>query len=185
MTVDAKAQSPETWLKPLMLRGLEGDARAHAQLLSELSRFLRAYFARRLIRGGEDCEDLVQEAVLAIHLKRFTYDRTQPFTPWVYAVARYKLIDHLRRNGRRITVPLEDAGELFAGGNVEEGAVRRDLNTLLGRLPDQQRRLIEDVKITGLTIEEVAERRGVTAVSLRVMLHRSLKWLGQQVRDEN
>ncbi len=185
MGVDAKTQSPETRLKPLMLRGLDGDARAHAELLSEVSRFLRAYFGRRLGRGQSDCEDLVQEAVLAIHLKRFTYDRAQPFTPWVYAVARYKMIDYLRRSGRRTHIPLDDAGDLFAEESAEEGAVRRDLNTLLSRLPDHQRRLIEDVKITGFTIEEAAAQRGVTAVSLRVMLHRSLKWLGEQVRDED
>lgn len=182
--MDTSPRSPEAFLQSMMLRGLDGDARAHAQLLSELSRFLRGYFARRLA-GDDEREDLVQETLLAIHLKRSTYDRTQPFTPWVYAIARYKMIDHLRRKGRRGHLPLEDAGELFAEGNPEEGAVHRDLNILLGRLPARQRTLLEDVKITGLTVEEAAERRGVTAVSARVMLHRSLKWLSDQVRDED
>jgi RNA polymerase sigma-70 factor (ECF subfamily) len=168
-----------------MLAGLDGDAKAHAQLLSELSRHLRAFFARRLGAGAADVEDLVQETLLAVHLKRDSYDRDQPFTSWAYAVARYKMVDHLRRVRRKASAPLEDAGELFASENPEEGAVRGDLSKLLARLPARQRQLIEDVKLTGLSVEEAAAMRGVKAVSARVILHRSLKWLNRTVRDED
>ncbi len=168
-----------------MIAGLDGDAKAHSQLLSELSRYLRAFFGRRLGPSAPDLEDLVQETLLAIHLKRDSYDRGQPFTPWAYAVARYKMVDHLRRSKRKASVPLEDAAELFANENPEEGAVRTDLNKLLGRLPARQRQLIEDVKLTGFSVEEAARERGVTAVSARVILHRSLTWLSRTVRDED
>lgn len=175
----------EVRLKVLMIAGLDGDAKAHAQLLSELSRYLRAFLGRRLGHDAADLEDIVQETLLAVHLKRDSYDRSQPFTAWAYAVARYKMVDHLRRAKRKASVPLEDAGELFASENPEEGAVRTDVNRLLGRLPARQRQLIEDVKLTGFSVEEAAGMRGVTAVSARVILHRSLKWLSQTVRDED
>ena len=132
-----------------------------------------------------ELEDLVQETLLAVHLKRDSYDRTLPFTPWAYALARYKLIDHFRRRNRSIQIPLEEAETLFASDNPEEGALRTDLDRLLQRLPDRQRSLIEDVKLQGLSVEEAARKRGVTAVSARVMLHRTLKWLNQALRDEN
>src|SRR5580698_5145008 len=108
-----------------MLRGLGGDAAAHAELLGALSPYLRAYFARRLGPDASEAEDLVQETLLAIHLKRGTYDRAQRFTPWAYAIGRYKLLDHFRRRGSRRTVPLEDAGVLLAAETADEGAVRR------------------------------------------------------------
>lgn len=168
-----------------MVAGLTGDAKAHAQLLSDLSRYLRAYFARRLGAGAADVEDLVQETLLAVHLKRDSFDRTQSFTAWAYAVARYKLVDHLRRVRRKTSIPLEEEGELFATENPEEGAVRTDLNKLLTRLPTRQRQLVEDMKLTGLSVEEAAAKHGVTAVSARVIVHRSLKWLNQAVRDED
>ena len=174
----------EERLRPLMIRSLEGDSGAHRQLLGMLGRYLRGYFARRIGITAE-VEDLVQETLLAVHLKRDSYDRSLPFTPWAYALARYKLIDHLRRRHRSIQVPLEDAGALFAAEDSEEGALRTDLERLLQRLPDRQRSLIEDVKLQGLSVEEAAHKRGVTAVSARVMLHRSLKWLSQALRDEN
>jgi RNA polymerase sigma-70 factor (ECF subfamily) len=175
----------EERLRPLMIRSLEGDSGAHRQLLGVLGRYLRGYFARRIGTATGEVEDLVQETLLAVHLKRDSYDRSLPFTPWAYAFARYKLIDHLRRRKRSVQIPLEDAGALFSADDPEEGAVRTDLDRLLQRLPDRQRSLIEDVKLQGLSVEQAAQNRGVTAVSARVMLHRSLKWLTQALRDEN
>ena len=175
----------EDRLRPLMIRSQDGDSDAHRQLLGVLGRYLRGYFARRMGAAAAEVEDLVQETLLAVHLKRDSYDSSLPFTPWAYALARYKLIDHFRRRNRSIQVPLEEADSLFAADDPEEGAVRTDLDRLLQRLPDRQRSLIEDVKLLGLSVEEAAQKRGVTAVSARVMLHRSLKWLTQALRDEN
>jgi len=175
----------EERLRPLMIRSLAGDADAHLQLLGALGGHLRSYFSRRIGTGASEVEDLVQETLLAVHLKRDTYDRALPFSPWAYSVARYKLIDHLRRRHRRVHVPLEDAGVLFAADDTEERAVQTDLERLLERLPERQRTLLEDVKLQGLSIEEAARKRGVTAVSARVMLHRTLKWLNRAWHDEN
>ena len=187
--VAAKAASgssgTEGRLKELMLRGLDGDSAAHAALLAALSGYLRGYFARRLGAGAADLEDLVQETLLAIHLKRAVFDRSQPFTPWAYAIARYKLLTHFRRIGARRMVPLEEAGELFAAENVEEGAVRHDLGRLLARLPGRQRALMADVKLQGLTLDEAAARGGLTPGAAKVSLHRGLKRLAREVRDED
>ena len=92
--MDIRSNEPE--LRALMLAGLDGDAAAHTALLSKLSPYLRAYFKGRLVRVGRgpaDAEDLVQETLIAIHTRRHTYDRSQLLTPWMHAVARYKLVD--------------------------------------------------------------------------------------------
>src|SRR6266704_5661778 len=108
----------EVELKALMLASLNGDAASHRALLDRLSRRLRAYFKGKLAGIGRDAteaEDLVQEAVLAIHVKRHTYDPAQPLTPWVHAIARYKLIDFLRRNRASFAdVPIDEADEVMA-----------------------------------------------------------------------
>jgi len=49
---------------------------------------------------------------MAIHTRRHTYDPAEPLMPWVYAIARYKLIDHLRRT-RASMVDLGDAQQLL------------------------------------------------------------------------
>ena len=168
-----------------MLRGLAGDAGAHSELLGALTRYLRAFFIRRLGRNAADLEDLVQETLLAIHTKRETYDRTQPFTAWAYAIARYKLIDQFRRNRIRRTEPLDSAEELFATEDAEEGAVRLDLNRLMSELPERQRALLEAVKLRGLSNAEAAANAGMTETAVKVSIHRSLKALARRVRDED
>ncbi len=160
-----------------MLRGLDGDAAAWRVLLTEFGAHLRAWFARQLFDGGADAEDLVQETLIALHAKRATWDPGQPFTGWAWAIARHKLIDHLRKRGRRPTRPIEEAEMLFADHTVEDGATRADLSRCLSALPPRQRRLIEDVRLQGLSVAEAAERHGYTVTAAKVSLHRSLKTL--------
>lgn len=168
-----------------MVSGLDGDGAAHGRLLAALGGYLRGHFRRRIGPGAADVEDLVQETLLAVHLKRGTYDRALPFTPWAYAIARYKLLDHFRRSGSRASVPLEDAGALFAVENPEEGAVRRDVGALLARLPARQRALLRDVKLTGLSMQEAGSRSGMSATAVKVSIHRGMKRLQREVSDDD
>src|ERR1019366_9893613 len=105
----------EERLRQLLIRGLAGDAPAYHAFLRELSAHLRAFLRKRLVRMPDDVEDLVQESLLAVHNQRHTYDPGQPLTPWVYALARYKLIDLLRRRSRTemLNEPLDEESELF------------------------------------------------------------------------
>jgi len=175
----------EARMKGLMLRGLDGDATAHATLLSELSRYLRSFLARRLGRDAADLEDLVQEVLLAIHLKRETYDRAQPFTSWAYTIARYKMIDHLRRSHVRRTEMLDEASDLFASEEADEGDAKLDLDRVLAELSPKQRSLLEDVKIRGLSMREAGEKAGISEGAAKISVHRALKLLAKRFRDEN
>jgi RNA polymerase sigma-70 factor (ECF subfamily) len=170
----------EAELKALMLCGLDGDAAAHRRLLSLLSVRLRAFFRRRLGEAGADAEDLVQETLLAIHTRRATFDRAQPLEAWVYAIARYKLIDHFRRGKIRATVPLEAAEAVYADSDVEAGAVRADLDRLLSALPKRQQALIRMVRIEGLSMAEAAARAGMSVPAVKVSVHRGMKALTRE-----
>src|SRR5437879_9181161 len=124
--MDVPSSEPE--LRALMNAGLHGDAIAYKMLLERLSSQLRAYFKgqlNRLNRGPVEAEDLVQEPLIAIHTRRHTYDRSQLFTPWVYAIARYKFVDYLRRIKQSIKALLiEDPEKVIVTGdsaNVERG----------------------------------------------------------------
>ena len=177
------ATGVEPRLKALMLDGLKGDRLAYAQLLRELAPFLRGYFRKRLGPSADDAEDLLQETLLAVHVKRDTYDRSLPFSPWVYGIARYKMLDHFRKTGARRPVPLEDAGELFALDNPEEGGVRRDITRLLSGLPARQARLVRDVKLTGFSMEEAAARSDMSVTAVKVGVHRAMQTLMKRVGD--
>ena len=103
-------------------------------------------------------------------------------TPWCFTIARYKLIDHLRKSGRARLVPLvEDL--VMTNDGVEDGAVRHDLDRLLDTAPARQRALIEDVRLTGFSLAEAGERAGMTEGAAKVSLHRALKALMKRVAD--
>src|SRR5580704_3255032 len=120
-----------------MLASLAGDAAAYRALLKALGTHLRAFFARRL--GGVDAEDLVQETLLAMHTRRATYDTSQPLTAWVYAIARYKLIDYFRRMKLRRTLPIENAENVLAANNTDAAIIQRDVEQALASLPERTR----------------------------------------------
>src|SRR5919106_6647296 len=114
-------KATEDRLKDLLVRGLEGDAACYGFFLKELSAHLRGFLRRRLTRLPDHVEDLVQETLIALHNQRHTYDPAQPVTAWVQAIARYKLIDLLRRRSTHEALhdPLEDDMPILAHSEVE------------------------------------------------------------------
>src|SRR5947199_45522 len=97
-----------------MRSAISGDDAAYHRLLRAVTPVLRAAARRGLARSGQpvdQSEDIVQDILLAVHLKRHTWDTAAPFAPWLFAIARNKLIDTLRRRGRRIFVDIDDFAE--------------------------------------------------------------------------
>src|SRR5262245_30968697 len=95
----------------LMEQSLQGDGRAYRQLLVQLTVALRNVVRGRARAAGVDAEDIVQEVLLALHLKRNTWALGTPVAPWVAAIARNKIVDALRRRGQRVVVPIETVME--------------------------------------------------------------------------
>lgn len=178
----------EIELKALMIASQDGDAASHRALLEKLSARLRSYFKVRLARvgrGPEEAEDLVQEAVLAIHLKRHTYNRADLLMPWVYAVARYKLIDFLRRTKTSlVSAPIEEAEDVMADEDSSGIESTLDVRRLLAALPVKVRCAIEAVKLDGQTIAEAAVRCGISESSVKVNIHRGLKVMAAAIAQE-
>ena len=184
-----RIQQEERWsasegrLKGLLLRALAGDAAAYHAFLKDLGVHLRAYLRKRLVRLPDEVEDLLQESLLAVHNQRHTYDAGQPLTAWVYAIARYKLVDLLRRRASHelLTDPLDDAAELFSSADAEAAQARRDLAQLLERLPDRQRLPIMHMKLEGLSVTETARATGMSESAVKVGVHRGLKALAAMI----
>jgi RNA polymerase sigma-70 factor (ECF subfamily) len=174
-------QTSEPELKALMLAALEGDQRAYRALLGDLRLRLAGFFTRRLSAQPAEAEDLVQETLIAIHTRRATYDQTQALTPWVYAIARYKLIDHYRRRRRRLEAPLEGVEHELRAPDVSAAAeARRDVEVALSHLSERARALLKALKIDGASVEETAVKFGMSAGAVKVASHRALKSLGER-----
>ncbi|WP_200328244.1 sigma-70 family RNA polymerase sigma factor [Thiocystis violacea] len=190
MNDEGRADRLETELRESFLRGREGDAAAYHWLLKVLATHLRGYFRRRLSGLPDEVEDLVQEALLAIHNQRHTYDAGQPLTAWVHAIAKYKLIDRLRRRATRerltdsLDLVSEHAAELFSTADAEAAEASRDLHKLLDQLPERQRLPIVRTKLEGLSVAEAAQVTGMSESAIKVGVHRGLKALAALIRGE-
>lgn len=179
----------EARLAPLWAKARAGDEVAYRAALVLIADRLRAYYRARMGGLPDDVEDMVQETLLAIHLKRGTHDPALPVSNWLHAVARYRLTDLYRRRGRRgpPPEPLEDADAAVVPGgadSAEAAMARRDLGRLLDLLPEAQRTAIDLVKVDGLSTEEAATRMGITVTALKVRVHRGLQRLMQVVAEQ-
>lgn len=174
-------QANEDVLRGLMADGLDGDAAAHAALLRLLVPLLRAFYRRRANGSDDDIEDLVQETLIAVHTRRSTYDRDRAFTAWLFAIARYKMIDHFRRAGR--LRPIEGLEEMLVAEDFESGTIARlDVEHLLAELPPKQARMIRATRIEGLSVSEAAQADGIGESDVKVSVHRGLKALMVRVQ---
>lgn len=176
-------RASEDQLRSMMIGGLEGDAVAHAALLSALVQLLRAFYRRRMRDGGDDIEDLVQETLIAVHTRRATYDRDRMFTAWLFAIARYKMVDHFR--SRQRLCPIEGLEEILVAEGFEDASnARMDMDRLLGDLPEKQAAAIRRTKIDGLSISEAAGQGGLSEADVKVSVHRGLKALASRIMGE-
>src|SRR3977135_881617 len=154
-----------------------GDSAAYNRLLTRLAPAVRAVARRGLGRAGlgpEEAEDVVQETLLAIHLKRHTWDPSLPLGPWVRAIAHNKLIDSMRRRGPRDHVPTADGIRTRAGDRAEPTPIPVRLDEHLQSLPDRQQSVVRSISLDGASVRETAARLNMSEGAVRVALHRGL-----------
>ncbi len=180
-----RGNASEDRLRDLLVRALAGDAAAYHAFLRDLGAHLRAFLRKRLARLPDEVEDLVQETLLAVHNQRHTYATDQPLTAWLHAIARYKLVDLLRRRARRdlLNDPLDDDNELLVASDIEASDARRDVAKLLDTLPDRHRLPIIHVKLEGLSVAEAAKLTGMSESAVKVGVHRGMKALAARIRN--
>jgi RNA polymerase sigma factor (sigma-70 family) len=165
----------------LMAAAQAGNSGAYHRLLVEIGDWLRRYYARRLPPALVD--DTIQDALLAIHEKRHTFDPERPFGPWLAAIARYKWIDRLRALK---SAPTEALTEEIAVPDHEAAVTSASsLERLMRDLKPTQAEVIRLVKLQGFSIEEASVRTGQSVSLVKVNIHRGLGRLAAAVRRQS
>lgn len=162
-----------------MQASLTGESRAHRALLVALLPVLRRYFARK-VSNDADVEDLVQMTLIAVHERGDTYDPARPFGPWLFAIARYKMVDQFRRT--RSYVGLDDISEIADEHDFGEAVTARlDVEAQLATLSSKQAAAVRAIRIEGLSVAEAAARDGLSQSDVKISVHRGLKALAKRV----
>jgi RNA polymerase sigma-70 factor (ECF subfamily) len=170
----------------LMRSAMAGDDAAYHRLLGAIAPVLRAAARRGLARAGQppdQAEDIVQDILLAVHLKRHTWDANAPFAPWLFAIARNKLIDALRRRGRRVFVNIDDFAETLPEESRAETASPAEVQAQLKTLPVRQREVLQSIAVESASIKDTASKFSMSEGAVRVALHRGLAALTAKLRD--
>lgn len=180
-----ESQSDEKWAV-MMHAAIAGDELAYRRLLGEIGASVRAMargaFSRARV-GDADVEDVVQETLLAIHLKRDTWDGGLRLAPWVGAIARHKIVDAMRRRGARRFQPIEDFETVLAAPEGEDPHARSDAERLIAQLAPRQRDIVRSISLEGQSIAATATRLSMTEGAVRVALHRALKTMAAAFRS--
>jgi RNA polymerase sigma-70 factor (ECF subfamily) len=179
-------ETEEEWTG-LMRLAISGDGAAYHRLLKAVTPVLRAGARRGLARAGQpvdQSEDIVQEILLAVHLKQHTWDANAPFAPWLFAIARNKLIDQLRRRGRRVFVNIDDFAETIPDEPAAETASAGEIAAQLQSLPARQRDVLQSIAVEGASIKDTAAKFAMNEGAVRVALHRALAGLTAKLREQ-
>ena len=127
--------------------------------------------------GDAACEDVVQELLLAIHLKRHTWRQGEPVRPWLYAIARYKVADAFRARGARIDLPIEDYENVLVADAEPDLTAAADLAKMMNTLDNRSADIVRRIGIDGDSTAETAQALAMTEGAVRVALHRALRQL--------
>lgn len=169
----------QSW-ESLMRAANRGDQRAYASLLGAIAPVVRGIVrARGAALGFEQCEDIVQDVLLTIHLKRQTWREDQPLRPWLYAVTRHKVIDAFRARGNRVDLPVEDFAEVLPAPTADDPLEARDMERVIGQLDPRAAAIVGAIGIDGDSVAQTGDRLGMTEGAVRVALHRAFKRLAQ------
>ncbi len=159
-----------------------GDRQAANQLIESLSPALHRFFA---LHTGDrrHADDILQDAWLRIHKARHTYRPGEPLLPWIYAIARHVKVDAFRRRRPELwEQALESIPEPVVAPFEGKGDLP-DIDSLLAQLPASQREVIAMLKVSGLSLEEVARATSSSVGAVKQKAHRAYEKLRVSLVD--
>ncbi|MBM3812495.1 MAG: RNA polymerase sigma factor [Acidimicrobiia bacterium] len=171
-------------LSLLMERYQDAEAEAAEELVGRVSPILFRFFLSYTHDVGR-AEDLLQDCWVRIHRARHSFRRGEPLMPWVFAIARHTRLDALRKRIRRKSreALMDSIPEGLHTTEQPRLAPRENFENMLAELPDSQREVIIMLKVSGMTLEEVARATSCTVGSVKQKAHRAYAKLRRILND--
>ena len=172
-------------LAALMKQSLAGNQRCYAELLQETSRLLHPYLSKRL-NSASEVDDVLQEILISVHKARHTYDGKRPYKPWVFAIAKFRLHDHLRAHYADHLHHADDLSEIeeILPEDVTESVLSYEsISAEVEKLPEKQATILRLMHQDGYTAREIAEKIGMKESAVKVAAHRAYKVLRKKLEE--
>jgi RNA polymerase sigma-70 factor (ECF subfamily) len=164
-----------------MVASQAGDKDAFRTLVSEMGPRVTNFVRSRIFDQGE-IEDVFQEILIQVYESRHTFDPKRPLEPWLFAIARYVVIDHRRRYLQRsahqqLTEALPDTAAENPGNLLAR------FRQALSQLSPFQREALMVTKFEGLSIAESSRRASTSTANMKVRVHRAALLLKKAMLD--
>jgi RNA polymerase sigma-70 factor (ECF subfamily) len=180
-----RAAAPDASQQAFLIeRAKQGDEAAVGDLYRRHAPRIYAYLASR-VGDATLAEDLTSEVfVRALEgLPRYQ-DRGIRFSAWLYRIAHDRMVDHVRRQARRPTTPLQDE-RLPAQAGIDELVETRlrvaQLDKAMDQLTAEQRQVILLRFVHGLKLGEVAYVMSKSTAAVKMLQLRALTRLRETV----
>jgi len=170
----------------LVKRAQQHDADAFSQLYEANFDKVYRYLVLR-VGEGDEAEDMTQQVFINAlqSISSFQW-RGAPFTAWLYRIAHNQVVDHLRRQNRRITVPIDDLDIKSGDDPVRETENVMNMELLQKasqKLTDAQREAISLRFASDLPIAEVARIMGKSPGAVKALQHSAIAALRKTMGD--
>lgn len=169
-------------LRDLMLAGIDGNQVAYSKFLTEIMPILRGVVAKKIT--SFDVEDVLQEVLISIHKARHTYDGKRPIMPWLIAIARFRIIDHLRKHYaqmRHKTFNLDDLENILPDVTKDVDS-SESVDDLLQEMTAKNKQILTMMHVEGFTAKEVGAKIGMNESAVKVAAHRAIKKIREKFK---
>ena len=164
-------------LEGLMLGYQQAEPAATTVLIRQVSPLLLRFFASQC-RSRSEAEDLLPDTWLQVHKARHTYRSGEPVLPWIYAIARHVRVNGYRRTQRiRSREHVMDSLTERPAAPTPIHARAPDFDDLIAALPPSQREVVSMLKVSGMSLEEVARATASSVGSVKLTAHRAYEKL--------
>ena len=179
--------SETTW-QDLAAKAQKGDTTAYRDLLTAIVPVIRRNISGK-IPNRDNIDDVVQDVLLSVHKALHTYNPDRPFTPWLLSIINFRRADALRahyaqKQNMQLSLDAPDVPDyLHSQGFMSTRAdgTMKDIETAFSGLPDQQKKVVELMKIKGYSAEEVSQKTGMSVSAVKVSAHRALARLRERI----
>lgn len=167
-------------LKVLFLLALDGDKQAYRKFLIDTEAILMRYITSSQLSkklSDQVKEELIQEVLISIHRARSSYRTDMPITPWIYTIAKYRIVDELRKIQNNVyTESFEDTihGQDLINQTEYKALLQIEIDEKLSGIPAKHKKIIMMAKMAEFPLQEIADEMAMSLSNVKITIHRLL-----------
>ena len=162
----------------LVQRARQGEQEAFAQLYeSHFDKIFRYVVLK--IRNQAEAEDMAQQVFIKAYESIGSYQsQGVPFTAWLFRIAHNQMVDYVRKQSKKQTVPLDESLQIKDDSDVEhEVEVKIEMEKVVlatAKLTKAQREVISLRFAGGLSITEAAKTMKKSEGAIKALQHSAI-----------